>query len=125
MQDIEQLLKVAPPGTCFEIVRITLPTSAAAAMPTLESAESHWTLESVVEWVRSEHGEPGVKLKEWAAMLPGISHRELLRAADDGRLTWHPKPDGRDHGARMASPDAMLGFLTAEGHVRPDSEAGE
>jgi hypothetical protein len=119
MQEIEQLLKVAPPGTCFEIVRITVPAATVAASPTTETSESHWTHESVVAWVRREHGESGVKLKEWASMLPGVSHRELLRAADDGRLASHTKPDGRDHGARMASADAMLAFLTSEGRLPP------
>jgi hypothetical protein len=118
MLEIEQLLKVAPPGTCFEIVRITVPAAAAeTAVATSPPTVAEWGPGAIVEWVQSEHGEPGVKLKEWAAMLPGVSHRELLRAADDGRLAWHPKTDGRDHGARMASPDAMLAFLAAEGHV--------
>jgi hypothetical protein len=117
VEEIERLLRAAPPGTQLEVLRITVPQRAEAApiAPTPPAAE--WSLHAVVEWVRQEHGETGVKLKEWAAMLPGISHRELLRAADDGRLAWHPKPDGRDHGARMASPDAMLAFLAAEGHV--------
>jgi len=69
-----------------------------------------WTPEAVVEWVRREH-EDGLKLKDWAGMLPGVSHRELVRAAADGRLACHPKNSGKDHGARMASPDAMLAFL--------------
>lgn len=119
VEEIERLLRVAPPGTQLEVLRITVPERAEAAPIAPAPPAAEWSPNAVVEWVRQEHGEPGVKLKEWAAMLPGVSHRELLRAADDGRLAWHPKPDGRDHGARMASPDAMLAFLAAEGHVTP------
>jgi hypothetical protein len=117
--ELEQLLRGAPPGTRLEFVHITVHTPA-GEKPAEDTVVPHtWEPLQVVEWVRNEHGEPGVKLKEWAAMLPGVSHRELLRAADDGRLASHTKPDGRDHGARMASADAMLAFLTSEGHLPP------
>lgn len=117
VEEIERLLRTAPPGTQLEVLRITVPARNSAVAIGSPPEVADWSPTEVVEWVRSDHGEPGVKLKEWAAMLPGVSHRELLRAADDGRLAWHVKPGGRDHGARMASPDAMLAFLTAEGHV--------
>ena len=123
VEEIERLLRAAPPGTQLEVLRITVPERAETAPFAPAPLAAEWSPTAVVEWVRSEHGEPGVKLKEWAAMLPGISHRELLRAADDGRLTWHPKPDGRDHGARMATPDSMLAFLASEGHVTPEVPA--
>jgi hypothetical protein len=117
VEDIARLLQAAPPGTQLEVLRITVPERAEAAALAAAPPTAEWSPASIVEWVRREHGEPGIKLKDWAAMLPGISHRELLRAADDGRLDYRAKPDGRDHGARMASPDAMLAFLTAEGHI--------
>lgn len=125
VEEIERLLRIAPPGTQLEVLRITVPERAEAAPIDPAPPAPAWSLDAVVEWVRQEHGEPGVKLKEWAAMLPGVSHRELLRAADDGRLASHTKPDGRDHGARMASPDAMLAFLTSEGHAPPMSSPEE
>jgi hypothetical protein len=122
--EIERLLRAAPPGTQMEVLRITVPDRAPAGVGASLPSEGGWSPEMIVEWVRGEHGEPGVKLKEWAAMLPGVSQRALLRAADDGRLAWHAKPGGRDHGARMASPNAMLAFLSAEGLVETDA-AGE
>lgn len=116
---LQSILGVAPPGCTIEIVSIRLPD---AATPTVSSAHppavagaDSWTPEAVVEWVRREHGENGLKLKDWAGMLPGISHRELVRAAGDGRLVCHSKSSGKDHGARMASPDAMLAFLATHG----------
>lgn len=123
VEEIERLLRAAPPGTQLEVLRITVPDRAASGAVADPPTVAEWSPEVIVEWVRSEHGEPGVKLKEWAAMLPGVSHRELLRAADDGRLAWHAKPGGRDHGARMASPDAMLAFLSAEGPIPPGTQA--
>ncbi|HYR09253.1 MAG TPA: hypothetical protein VEQ60_15825 [Longimicrobium sp.] len=124
VEEIERLLRAAPPGTQLEVLRITVPERAETALFAPAPLAAEWSPAMVVEWVRQEHGEPGVKLKEWAGMLPGVSHRGLLRAADDGRLDWHPKPDGRDHGARMASPDAMLAFLAADGHI-PQEPLGE
>jgi hypothetical protein len=114
---LQHILGAAPPGCTIEIVSIRIPnttTSAISAGPAAEAtapAET-WTAEAVVEWVRRDYGEDGVKLKDWAGMLPGISLRELTRAAGDGRLSCYSKRSGRDHGARMASPDAMLAFLT-------------
>jgi hypothetical protein len=122
--DLEQLVRDAPPGTRLEFVRITIHTPADAQPPGVAKADTEWAPEQVAEWVRREHGEDGLKLKQWAAMLPGVSHRHLLRAADDGRLAWHAKPGGRDHGARMASPDAMLAFLSAEGLIEPNPAEG-
>lgn len=124
VEEIERLLRAAPPGTRLEVLRITVPDRIASGTVSASPAEAKWSLEAVAEWVRAEHGEPGVKLKEWATMLPGVSHRELLRAADDGRLAWYRKSCGRDHGARMASPDAMLAFLSAGGIIGTDA-AGE
>lgn len=112
--ELEQLLRVAPPGTQVEILRITIPgPNAPAPDPPVDSSEpaKTWNAEAVVEWVRREYGGDGLKLKEWSGMLPGISHRELVRAAGDGRLPTHSKRSGKDHGARLASPDAMLSFL--------------
>lgn len=43
--------------------------------------------------MRHEH-EDGLKLKDWARMLPGVSHRQLVRAAADGRLTCHASRRG-------------------------------
>ncbi|HEX6370846.1 MAG TPA: hypothetical protein VF006_18150 [Longimicrobium sp.] len=119
VEEIEWLLRAAPPGTQLEVLRITIPERAEPAPISPAPPAAEWSPDAVVEWVRREHGESGVKLKEWASMLPGVSHRELLRAADDGRLASHTKPDGRDHGARMASADAMLAFLTSAGHLPP------
>lgn len=124
VEEIERLLRTAPPGTQLEVLRITVPDRASAGAGAAPPPEGEWSPVTIVEWVRSEHGEPGVKLKEWAAMLPGVSHRELLRAAGDGRLAWHRKPGGRDHGARMASPDAMLAFLSAESLIGADAAGG-
>jgi hypothetical protein len=114
---LQNILGAAPPGCTIEIVSIRLPEAPTSQVisahpPAVASADS-WTPEAVVEWVRREHGSDGLKLKEWSGMLPGISHRELVRAAGDGRLVCHSKSSGKDHGARMASPDAMLAFLAA------------
>jgi hypothetical protein len=112
---LQHILGAAPPGCTIEIVSIRLPDAATSqvisAHPLAVAGADSWTPEAVVEWVRREHGGDGVKLKEWSGMLPGISHRELVRAAGDGRLVCHSKSSGKDHGARMASPDAMLAFL--------------
>jgi hypothetical protein len=120
VQEIEQLVSVMPPGTRIEILRITVPERPAAEMslsdaPTADRQE--WTPEEIVTWVRREHGAEGLKLGQWAGMLAGVSGRALKRAAAEGRLVTHAKPTGRDHGARMVSPDAMLAYLRAEGHI--------
>ncbi|WP_420128154.1 hypothetical protein [Longimicrobium sp.] len=122
--DLEQLVRDAPPGTRVEFIQITIHTPGDADALGVVKADTEWEPRQIAEWVRREHGGDGLKLKQWAVMLPGVSHRELLRAAGDGRLAWHAKPGGRDHGARMASPDAMLAFLSAEGLIETDA-AGE
>ena len=113
--ELEHFLRVAAPGTQLEILRITVPAAAApASVPEQDAATvSAETAETIVEVVRRENGEEGLKLKEWARRLPGISHRELVRAAGDGRLATHAKVSGKDHGARIASPAAMLAFLAS------------
>lgn len=119
-EEIERLLKAAPPGTRFAIITITVPEGPATVASPLGAEagpEQEWTPRAVVEWVRREHGPSGLKLKQWAAMPLGVSMRELTRAARDGRLACREKEDGRDHGARMASPDAIIAFLEAEGLV--------
>jgi hypothetical protein len=114
---LQKILATAPPGCTIEIVSISIPeaTSSVTSMRQADAAPAPdaWTAEAVVERVRREHGDHGLKLKEWAGMLPGISHRELMRATRDGRLIYYYKTSGRDHRARMASSDAMLAFLAS------------
>lgn len=74
------------------------------------AGDGEWTPAQVVAWVR-EHHPAGLKLREWAAMPLGVSKRQMEAAAAAGELEWYPKPAGRDHGARMVSPDAMAAFL--------------
>jgi len=103
---------VAPPMVSGGRGGYTVPAAPAPIVASEPLPDSDaWTPETVVEWVHRKHGEEGLKLKDWAGMLPGISHRELVRAAGDGRLVCHYKSSGKDHGARMASPDAMRAFL--------------
>ena len=125
--ELERLIQAAPPGTQFEIVRIRTPAarSTSPSRPlSLEpsAADGEWTPNQVVAWVR-EHHPSGLKLREWAAMPLGVSKRRLEAAAAAGELEWYPKPAGRDHGARMASADAMAAFLARIG--RPGEEPGQ
>lgn len=113
-EEIERLIRTAPPGTRFEIVRITIPES--QSLPVVMESQppsEGWTPEAVVAWVAGTYGPEGIKLKEWARMPIGVSGRELERARRDGRLACHEKACGRDHRAVMASPEAMESFLSA------------
>ena len=119
-EDLKQLLAVAPGGTTISVVSITLPAPSpplAAAPDKAGQVEPEWTPAQIVEYVRREHGQEGLKLREWAAMPLGVSMRELKRAVRDGRLECHSKTGGKDHGARMTGPDAMLAFLRGTGRV--------
>ena len=129
--ELERLIQAAPPGTQFEIVRITTP-GAPCISPTQEvslgppAGESEWTPVQVVAWVR-EHHPSGLKLREWAEMPIGVSRRRLEAAAVVNELEWYPKTSGRDHGARMVSPDAMAAFLDRIGRLGEEpgqAEAG-
>jgi hypothetical protein len=113
--ELERLLQAAPPGTQFEIVRITTPGHP-SSLPVQEAnsealgGDGEWTPLQVVEWAR-EHHPGGLKLSEWTEMPIGVSMRKLVAAAACGELKSFPKPTGRDHGARMVTPDAMATFL--------------
>lgn len=74
----------------------------------------------MVEWVRREYGEAGLKPREWSALLPGISARELRLAIQAGRMEYYRKAEGRDHGAYLVGPDAMCAYL----HGRPRTREG-
>ena len=126
--DIQHLLTGAPPGTTISIVSITIPgaaeqqtgdTSTQALVQTPD-----WSPEQVVEWVRKSYGENGLKLPDWHRLLPKLSVRGLKRAIKEKQIHPHTKQDGKDHGATMISPDAMLKYLES-GHalvnrIRPE-----
>lgn len=114
MIDIQRLLAEAPPGTVISVVSITVPGPVPSATETASSHDegsSDWTQEQVVEWVRDTHGPLGLKLRDWVSLLPMLSVRELKRAIHSQSLVWHTKPNGKDHGATMIGPDAMMEYL--------------
>ena len=113
IQEIEHLMRNAPPGTRFEIevVRITVPEATEAEPKAGETPVADWTPEAVIEWVRRTHGPEGLKLREWAALPIGVSMRELERASRDGRLKCREKGYGKDHRGLVTGPDEMLAFL--------------
>ncbi len=116
---IQRWVMGARPGTSIQIVSIQVP---ADAHQTLEiggdvdgGGETTWTAYQVVEWVRREYGDAGLKPHEWSALLQGISVRELRLAVQAGSIRHHRKTEGRDHGASLIGPDAMCDYL----HCRP------
>lgn len=110
--DLERLMRTAQPGTTIEIVRITVPLDPSPEPQPHPSSEAvKWTHDDVVEWVREKYGDAGLKPKNWAALLPGVSTCEIERAIADGYVSHYRKPDGRDHGAYMIRPDDMRAYL--------------
>ena len=113
--DIQHLLTGAPPGTTISIVSITIP--GAAGQPTGECSTqaleqtANWSPEEVIDWVRKTYGDGGLKLRDWPSLLPRLSARELKRAVRENLIDSYRKPGGKDHGATMISPDAMLKYL--------------
>lgn len=113
-EEIHQIIASAPPGATIRIITIAIPESPrhVQANPADRlSSDSQWTAVQVVEWVQGTYGDRGLKLRDWASLLPELSVRELKRAVREGGVEWHPKSDGRDHGATMISPTAMLAYL--------------
>lgn len=98
IDEIGQLIHSAPPGTQFEIVRITTPLVPCAS-PTHEASvdaptgDCDWTPSQVVAWAR-EHHPSGLKVREWAAMPLGVSKRQMEAAVAAGELEWYPQARG-------------------------------
>jgi hypothetical protein len=121
--DIQRWVMQARPGTSIQIVSIQVPPDAHPAMEIcgdVDEGETPWTADQVVEWVRREYGDAGLKPREWSALLQGISVRELRLAVQAGSIRHHRKAEGRDHGAYLIGPDAMCGYLQS----RPGAEVG-
>lgn len=118
-EDIERLLASAPPGTVIDFVSIRLPkpgeipTAVVTAGERTGGDEDEWTPATIVEWVRGNYGEEGLKPKNWAALLQrmGISASELERGVRTGAIRSRRKADGKDHGAYLIPPDEMLAYL--------------
>ncbi len=51
-----------------------------------------------------------IKLKDWPSLL-SISHRELIRATNEGALQWHEKGNGRDARAVMIRGEDMANYI--------------
>ena len=128
VDEIEQLVRAVRPGTTIEIVRITVP-----AEPTPPPSDPHlspvseavpWTHEAVVEWVHGQYVDAGLKPREWAALLDGVSANEIERAIRETHLACYRKPDGRDHGAYMIRPADMQAYLVARPARRERARKG-
>ena len=74
----------------------------------------------IAQQIQRERNGAALKYQEWATLLPGISRRALERAMLAGTLEWTEKGYGRDHGARMVTPAAMLTYL--QGQVSTENE---
>lgn len=114
LEEIQRWVMEARPGTTIQIVSIQVPLDARTTSEPCDGAhgvEGPWTTEQVVEWVRREYGEAGLKPREWSALLPGISARELRLAIRAGSMKYYQKAEGRDHGAYLVGPDAMYDYL--------------
>ncbi len=123
LDDIQRLVMEARPGTSIQIVSIQVPADAHRAVEVrgdIDRGETPWTADQVVEWVRREYGDAGLKPREWSALLQGISVRELRLAVQAGGMRHHRKVEGRDHGAYLIGPDAMCDYLQS----RPAAEVG-
>jgi hypothetical protein len=67
-----------------------------------------------VEHVRRLHhtrGNVALKPREWSTIV-GLSARELRRAIEANAVPHVEKADGRDHGAKLITAEAILGYLT-------------
>jgi len=68
-----------------------------------------------------------MKLAEWAAWISSkwdrrISERELERAVKAGALVSSTKGSGKDHKAVVATPDALVAYLTSVAAVHAGTE---
>lgn len=92
-----------------------LPVTAEELMPGLASGppERRENEDSISYLMRArrERGRIALKAKQWAAVL-GRPITELERAIHHGAVASTVKRDGRDHGARLVSVDALLQYLT-------------
>jgi hypothetical protein len=78
-----------------------------------------------VQRLSKARGNVALKPREWSA-ITGLSARELRRAIAADALPHAEKEDGRDHGARVVTTEAMLTYLTTvlaveRGHVSAPS----
>lgn len=113
-EEIQHILATAPPGATIAVVFVAVPPAPIETRADANGeATAEWSPEQIASWVAQEYGEAGLKLRDWAALLPMLSVRELKRAVQEGHVVWHSKPDGKDHGATMISPDALLEYLAA------------
>lgn len=123
LDEIQHWILQARPGTTIQIVSIQIPVDApleSEIAPRANECERPWSIEQILEWVRREYGEEGLKPREWSALLPGVSTRELKQAVRTGGIRHHRKAEGRDHGAYLISPGAICEYL----QCRPKAEAG-
>lgn len=107
---VAALVAGAQPGTLIRVA-ITIQVPPSSTTPEPAGVSEKVDLLEAVERVRAETGDEPVKLKDWARRLPSISARKLKEAAVEGSLQWISKPEGRDNGAWMATPDAMAEYL--------------
>ncbi len=132
MTDLRSILEAFPAGTKLLVVAAELPedtrnsrgrAAEGNALPqaalqiadaALDSSGQSTPLDELLltrlQQLRERRGNIALKPKEWSATT-GISVRELRRAICAGAVMHEAKEDGRDHGAKLITADAMLAFL--------------
>ena len=81
----------------------------AATAPPPDLPAGGGALERLQRLIASRGNVP-LKPREWAHAT-GLSARELRRAIDADALPHAAKADGRDHGARLVTADALLAYV--------------
>jgi hypothetical protein len=127
---LEHLIRIAPRGSTITIVSIPGENDRVhvTERPKTDgelTAGPPSTPAEAVERLKQSGDARAFKPDEWAAHLPGISEREIKRAIKAGAVSSFAKGTGRDHGAVVISPDAMLDYLRArEGVARGMAKPG-
>lgn len=139
MTDLHAILQAFPAGTKLLVIAAELPNGAEQlhVLPSaaergvsdlaLEPRASHAPADPIapgslrddvgsaplthLQRLRSARGNIALKPREWAAFT-GLSARELRRAIDIDAVPHADKEDGRDHGAKLITADAMLQYLS-------------
>lgn len=133
MPDLRSILQAFPAGTKLVVVAAELPDGSrelrvvggegnTTSQATLQAPEAsragsgaqEMALDELLldrlQQLREQRGNVALKPKEWS-QITRISARELRRAICAGAVPHEAKEDGRDHGAKLITVEAMLGYL--------------
>ena len=143
MTDLRSLIEVFPAGTKLVVITAELPSGAqvlhvqskaadgAQVSPVTPSADTSRALSDLdtpsdqlmferVQRLHRDRGNVALKPREWS-IVASLSVREIRRAIGAGALAHAEKEDGRDHGAKVVTAEAMLGYLATVSAVERGS----